>query len=180
MRSLLAMAFIAFPLTVLILLDHVPASTFIALFGVLAGARLLLADALSVSLRVVGCIALGMFCAVAWQQQTFGLIKLYPVLMSLAGAGYGLFTLLHPPSAIERLARATGMSVDAAGQRYTRGVTWMWVGFFVLNAGAAAYTAMATTTSTWALYNGFFSYLIIAALFAAEYLFRGYYRRQQL
>ena len=179
MRKLLAIAFIAFPLTVFFLLDHLPARAFVALFGALAAVRLLLADRLSAAVRWLGCLSLLVFCTLAWWQQALDLLKIYPVAMSLGGAGYGIYTLLYPPSAIERLARATGMTVDTAGERYTRGVTWMWVGFFVVNAGIAGYTTLAATTATWALYNGFFSYLIIALLFAAEYLFRGYSRRQQ-
>ena len=144
MRNLLALAFIAFPLAVLLWLDHLPANAFIALFGLLACVRLLLADPLQVTVRVLGCLGIMVFCALAWHQEQLGVLKIYPVLMSLGGAGYGIYTLLNPPSAIERLARATGMVVDAAGERYTRGVTWLWVTFFLLNAVVAAYTAVAT------------------------------------
>lgn len=177
MRKLLAIAFIAFPLALLLWLDHLPANAFIALFGLLAGARLWLAQ-LTTTVRVLACLGVAVFCALAWQQEALAVLKIYPMLMSLGGASYGIYTLFNPPSAIERLARATGMTVDAAGARYTRGVTWMWVTFFLLNAGVAGYTAIATDTRTWALYNGLFSYLIVAILFAGEYLYRGYYRRQ--
>lgn len=179
MRSLLAMAFIAFPLTVYFLLEHWPARAFVVLFGVLACARLLLTQTVTVPVRLLGSLAIGLFCLIAWHQQALGVVKLYPVLMSLGGAGYGLYTLFYPPSAIERLARAMGMPVDSAGERYTRGVTRLWVGFFILNAGVACYTALATSTAAWSLYNGLISYLIIGVLLGAEYLYRGYYRRQQ-
>ncbi|MFK7914334.1 MAG: hypothetical protein AB8B93_10505 [Pseudomonadales bacterium] len=178
MRNLLAIAFIAFPMALLLWLEHLPANAFVGLFGLLAGARLCLAERLGIRLRTLGCLGIAAFCALAWYQEELGLLKIYPVLMSLGGASYGIYTLINPPSAIERLARATGMTVDATGARYTRGVTWMWVAFFVLNAAVAGYTALATSTSTWALYNGLVSYLIIAVLFAGEYVFRGYYRRQ--
>jgi uncharacterized membrane protein len=56
--------------------------------------------------------------------------------------------------------------------RYTRRVTEVWCAFFVLNAAAAAYTAIYATREAWALYNGVIAYVLMGTLFVAERLLR--------
>ena len=85
---------------------------------------------------------------------------------------------MHPPSAIERISRLQGMQVEGPAVRYTRGLTMVWVMFFVLNGIAAAYTAVAATTGIWMWYNGLVSYLLIGTLIVAEYPVRVLYRKR--
>ena len=66
-----------------------------------------------------------------------------------------------------------------AGVRYTRTVTWVWCGFFAVNAGIALWTALATSLETWALYNGLISYGLMGLLLGGELLVRGPVRRQE-
>lgn len=99
-------------------------------------------------------------------------LKLYPVavngvLLALFGA-----SLAHPPSAVERLARLTRPDLPAAAVVYTRKVTWVWCVFFVFNGGLAAATALWASDAAWALYNGLVAYVLMGALFAAEWLVR--------
>jgi len=42
----------------------------------------------------------------------------------------------------------------------------------------AAFTALATTISWWALYNGLISYLVIFILLVGEWLFRQWYKQR--
>jgi len=56
--------------------------------------------------------------------------------------------------------------------RYTRQVTRIWCAFFAVNALIAAWTALWATREVWALYNGFFAYLAMGALFAGEWILR--------
>ena len=179
MRILLAAAFVVFPLAVYFLPETTPRSALVGMFGALAGVRALMAQQLTQSQRALLLGAIAAFCLLAFSGPDLLVLKTYPLLINLAGAGFGLYTLSHPPSAIERIARATGMTVDAAGSRYTRGVTKLWVVILLLNGLAAAYTALFCSTAVWSLYNGLLSYCLIAVVFAAEYAYRGHYRRRQ-
>lgn len=99
-------------------------------------------------------------------------LKLYPVLVNaLLFLVFGL-SLWRGPPVIERLARLTEPGLPPEGVAYTRHVTEAWCGFFVLNGAAAAATAWWASTEVWALYNGFIAYLLIGAMFTAEWLLR--------
>jgi uncharacterized membrane protein len=55
---------------------------------------------------------------------------------------------------------------------YTRKVTVVWCGFFVVTGTLALATALWSSDKTWALYNGLIAYLLMGALFAGEWLVR--------
>jgi uncharacterized membrane protein len=99
-------------------------------------------------------------------------LKLYPVLVNAVMLTLFAASLYHPPSVIERLARLRHPDLPPSAVAYTRRVTMVWCGFFVLNGALALYTAMFATDAVWALYNGFIAYLLMGALFAAEWLVR--------
>lgn len=178
MRILILAGFAAFPLILYLLRDSLSAATLIGMFAALAGARLLLATKLAARWRLALLAGLAAFTTLALRNDGLQVLMVYPVLLSLAASAWCAWTLRFPPSAIERLARLSGMPVDAAGERYTRGVTWLWLAFFLVNAGIAAWTAWRGDTALWSLYNGLTSYLLVALLFAVEWLFRGFYRRR--
>ncbi|MNJ71634.1 hypothetical protein D3C77_682010 [compost metagenome] len=73
---------------------------------------------------------------------------------------------------VERLARLTDPDLPPAGVRYTRTVTRVWCGFFVLNGTLAAATIWHGDLALWSLYNGLVSYLLMGLLMGAEYLVR--------
>lgn len=99
-------------------------------------------------------------------------LKLYPVLVnSVLLIVFGL-SLLRPPTAIERIARMHEPNLPESGVRYTRRVTEVWCGFFLINGAIALYTALYASEATWALYNGLIAYLLMGVLFAGEYLLR--------
>ena len=106
------------------------------------------------------------------------MVKLYPVwvnVVMLAVFGYSLF---HPPSVVERLARLQEPDLPASGVAYTRQVTKVWCVFFVLNGAAAAFTALYCTDAVWALYNGLIAYVLMGCLMGIEWCVRQQVRRR--
>lgn len=99
-------------------------------------------------------------------------LKLYPVLVSLLFLGVFGISLWRPPSIIERIARASEPHFPDSAIPYTRRVTQVWCGFFLLNGSLALITALWASTAIWALYNGLLSYLLMGCLFAGEWLVR--------
>jgi uncharacterized membrane protein len=101
-----------------------------------------------------------------------GAVRYYPVLVNAALLVVFAASLVSPPSVIERIARLRDPELRPAAVVYTRRVTIVWTVFFVLNGGAAFYTARFATLEAWALYNGLIAYVLIGALFAVELAIR--------
>ena len=116
--------------------------------------------------------------SVALPVLVYGLLRAFPAAMPLKfypvviNAGM-LFTfgssLWRPPTAVERMARLTEPNLPEAAVAYTRQVTRVWCGFFVLNGSLALATALWASPEIWALYNGCIAYLLMGVLFAVEY-----------
>jgi len=100
------------------------------------------------------------------------LLRLYPAAMNLGLLLLFGLSLYAPPSMVERFARLREPLLAPAGVRYTRRVTQLWCGFFVVNGGLAGYTALYSSRQTWSLYNGLIAYLLMGALFSGEWLLR--------
>jgi uncharacterized membrane protein len=81
-------------------------------------------------------------------------------------------SLVHPPSAIERVARLQDPDLPEYAVAYTRRVTQVWCGFFLGNGLVALYTAIHSPLEIWTLYNGLIAYLLMGIVFAAEYAVR--------
>lgn len=99
-------------------------------------------------------------------------LKFYPLVVSvclLLSFGY---SVLFPPTVIERIARLSEPALSDAGIRYTRLVTLVWCGFFFFNSLVVLYSIYRASFEFWALYNGFVSYLLIGGLLGGEYLYR--------
>ena len=105
-------------------------------------------------------------------------VRLYPAFMSTTMLAAFAVTLWRPPSMIERFARMMEPNLPESGVQYTRKVTWVWCGFFLINGAIAVWTALYADWRTWTLYNGLISYIAIAALFAGEMLVRPFFRRR--
>lgn len=129
--------------------------------------------------HVAGALALGAVLAVAIAvTSSETLARLYPVAVNATLLAAFALTLWHPPTMIERIARASGVALDAAGIRYTRNVTRLWCGFFAANGGVALLTALMGSPEAWALYNGLVSYLIAGSIFLGERLVREWVLRR--
>ncbi len=98
-------------------------------------------------------------------------LRLMPVAISLGLLLLFAWSLHHPPSMIERFARAMDPALPDVAVAYTRRVTIVWCGFFLFNAVCAGWTVF-SSRELWLLYNGLLSYVLMGALFAAEWLCR--------
>ncbi|AMP00376.1 putative membrane protein [Collimonas arenae] len=115
--------------------------------------------------------ALLLAAAAIWNNALLPL-KLYPVLVNLGMLAVFSYSLYAPPSVIERMARLTDPALPAYAVAYTRRVTQVWCGFFIVNGLLALYTAGWASEAVWSLYNGVLAYLLMGILFIGEYLVR--------
>lgn len=80
-------------------------------------------------------------------------------------------SLRRGPSVVEQFATAMHDGFPDFLLPYCRKVTWMWCGFFAINAVVGAVLALAASPPIWALYTGVLAYLAVAGLAAGEYVF---------
>lgn len=92
----------------------------------------------------------------------------YPVVINAGLLAFFWSTLRTGPSAIERLARLEEPDLPPEGVAYTRTLTKVWCGFFLLNGLTAATTAAWGDPRLWAWYNGVIAYVLIAVLLLGE------------
>ncbi len=104
-------------------------------------------------------------------------LLLYPVVMNLGFFLLFFYSLITPPTIIEQIARLRDPDLPDAGIRYTRKVTTVWCGFFLLNGFIAAWTAIKSDYELWGLYNGLISYLLMGTIMITEYWIRGKVRK---
>ena len=129
------------------------------------------------AMRLLAAIGL-VLTGVSWLTDNPQGFLYYPVMVNLALLIVFLMSLIRPPSMIESFARLWEPNLPAAGVRYTRKVTILWVLFFLGNGMTALYTVLWADFDVWALYNGLISYLLIGTLLAGEYFFRIYWRKK--
>ena len=131
-----------------------------------------LSEKLSFILSIgVAVIMVGLYWA-----QGDKVLLLYPAVMSLAVAGMFSFTLVYPPSIIERFARLTNPHLSELGIRYTRKITVIWVAFCLVNALISLGTVLVNDRKLWMLYNGCISYILMGLLMGAEYIARLHFK----
>lgn len=168
---------IAYPVIVYFGLDYMDARMIALILILMAVARLFLAKwmngaagAMPQSNWVVAALLL--VGTLALISNSVVLLQYYPVCMNVLMFTLFFTSLLRPPSIIERIARLKTPDLPEAGIAYTRKVTMVWCGFFVINGSMALYTVLGTGMGFWALYNGLISYSLMGLLFAGEYLVR--------
>jgi uncharacterized membrane protein len=99
-------------------------------------------------------------------------LKLYPVLINAVMLGVFGYSLVSPPSMIERFARIKETNLPPEAIVYTRCVTKVWCAFFLVNGTIALITALWASPAVWSLYNGVIAYGLMGLLFGGEYLVR--------
>jgi uncharacterized membrane protein len=122
--------------------------------------------------NVVAAVGVLVLVCFALASNEIGSLKFYPAIVSFALLASFAWSLVHPPTVIERIARISEPDLAPAGVTYTRKITLVWCGFFICNGVLALYTALFTSIETWAFYNGFIAYVLIGSLLAGEYLYR--------
>ena len=113
----------------------------------------------------------------AWSNALLPL-KLYPLLINAVMLSVFAYSLISPPSMIERFARLREPDLPAQAIAYTRRVTQVWCVFFMINGLIALATALWASDAAWSFYNGFIAYLLMGLLFCAEYLVRSRFKRK--
>jgi uncharacterized membrane protein len=111
-----------------------------------------------------------------WINQLDALL-FYPVLVNALMLLIFGWSLYSPPSLVERIARLQHPDLPPEGVIYTRRVTQIWCGFFIVNGALAAATAFWCSLEVWSLYNGLIAYMLMGLLFAGEFLVRKKYVR---
>lgn len=176
-KVLLSIAFALYPLLVYLFIDTVGPAAIVSILAVLLFARLALLQGRSLYL-LYSAAGIATFCALAYLNEDLTVLKLYPVIVSVGLGSLCVYTLVYPPSAIERLMNAIGTEISPPAIRYARNLTGIWTLFFVFNSIVAGYTALIAPTSTWALYNGVISYVLIGLLVVLEYPVRRLYKKR--
>ncbi|EJI7423321.1 hypothetical protein ACJG0S_001157 [Escherichia coli] len=111
-------------------------------------------------------------CVASFMLKTHQLLLFYPVVVNavmLAVFGGSLWSAMP---IVERLARLQEPDLPEKGVRYTRHVTQIWGGFFIINGGIALFTALYADMSLWTAWNGMIAYLLMGTLMAGEWLLR--------
>ncbi|WP_323002652.1 hypothetical protein [Denitromonas sp.] len=166
--------FAATPVAIYLALAHFEPRQVIPLLLVLVGLRLLSGGqrAARGSQRWLLAGALLTLAALVAISNSEAVLRLYPVLVNLAMLALFAHSLVQPPTVIERIARLHQPDLPPAGVAYTRKVTQLWCGFFIVNGAIAAYTAVLASRETWVWYNGGIAYALMGLLFAGEWLYR--------
>lgn len=161
----------AYPLIVYFSLGHIEPRYLALLLLVLAGLRWLAGGTQAVQARWVALAAVLLAASTALLNMSLPL-KLYPVLVNVVLLVVFGLSLVRGPNVAERLARLQEPDLDPRVVTYTRRVTQVWCGFFVLNGSLALATALWASEAVWALYNGLIAYGLIGALMGGEWLVR--------
>lgn len=123
--------------------------------------------------------AIALICLLAIVRQDPLYIKFYPAVMNLSVGLIFAYSLTLEKTIIERFAQRFKPEKAAQPQvkRYLRKLTIAWSVLLIANALVAAYTALYSSAEFWALYNCVISYLIMAAFFVLELVFRYFYHQ---
>jgi uncharacterized membrane protein len=112
------------------------------------------------------------YCGFAIWSNELLTLRFYPAIANAAMLLLFSWTLLSPPSLIERIARIQHPDLPPEGIVYTRRVTQVWCAFFIVNGSIAFATALWGSFELWSLYNGLIAYLLMGILFVGEYIIR--------
>ncbi|WP_202304779.1 COG4648 family protein [Dryocola clanedunensis] len=106
------------------------------------------------------------------------LLMWYPVVVNVVMLALFGGSLLSRMPLVERLARWREGELSPAAVSYTRRVTQVWCGFFIINGTVAVWTCLHGNLHLWTLWNGMLSYLLMGLLFAVEWLVRQRVKRR--
>lgn len=167
----LLIAGIAYPFAVYFSLEHLRTAWLALPLALLWLARTIWVPASQPGGRTLPAIAV-VFCAVIAIVDSAAWLRAYPVLINaLLLAVFGT-SLRRGPPIIERIARLRHPDLPPEGIRYTRRVTQVWAGFFLINGTIAAALALWGPWHWWTAYNGGISYVMMGLLMVGEWFFR--------
>ena len=120
----------------------------------------------------LGALALAAYFTATTLLDNKNALTLYPLIINATLLIAFTASLIHPPSAIERLARLQHPDLPPEGVAYTRRVTQIWCGFFALNGSLAALLVLLEQYRWWALYTGIIAYILMGILMGGEFAYR--------
>lgn len=176
-----ALVLLAYPFTVYFGLQYFSLSTISAVLGIIFIVRIisskntrfkalkniaLLTGAVGITLAILG---------VLFKQHNW--LTFYPVIVNLVMFSVFAFSLKQQQNIIECFARTQDPNLPEEAIAYTRKVTKLWCGFFVINGTIALITCF-MSLKIWTLYNGFISYILIGTLMGTEWLVRQWIKRK--
>ncbi len=171
-QAILPLVGIAYPFVILFGLRHFPAYALGALLVLIIVARHIWTDRKKTifenAVFAAGLVTVGGLILI---DDALALL-MYPLIMNLGFAAIFTHSILYPPSIIEKIARLHEPNLNEKGVMYTRRVTQVWIGFFIVNGGISACIALSRDMQLWTLYNGFISYVLMGVLFAGEFIIR--------
>lgn len=171
--KLLAVAGLAYPFVVYATVGRLPGRALVLAGLVLVAARMVALRRLPALSGWMGPLAAGAVAlAVLALTDPPWAARAYPVVMSLAGAAAFGVSLPRGPSLVERMALLVEPALDARGRRYTWWVSALWTCVLTGNAAVAAWLGAFGSLEAWTLWNGLLSYLLMGAVFGAEWLVR--------
>lgn len=94
------------------------------------------------------------------------------VIPAFAAAAFGVTLRRGSEPAISRIARLERGPLPPDLARYTRALTWIWTALLLAIAVVALVLARFASLAAWSLFTNILSYLLMAALFLGEYLYR--------
>ncbi|MBQ0003280.1 MAG: AMP-binding protein [Treponema sp.] len=112
-------------------------------------------------------------------------LKLYPIVVCMTMLFVFGITLFNKPNIIFRFATLQDKSIKGSVnakriEKYCLKVTYIWCIFFILNSGAAAFTAIFCSDKIWTLYNCGISYGIMGLIFAVEFIIRSFVNKKMI
>ena len=172
----LSCIFLLYPFAVYFLLDHTSTRSFgLLLLFILAGRYYFIKDKLSVKQQLLLLALAVLFFLLLFLMNSIIVLKLYPVLINLGLLFVFIWSVIYPPTIIERIARLQQPNLSTKAIAYTRNVTLVWSGFFFINLTISALLALFGSFKAWTLYVGLISYLLIFTLMGLELLYRHLY-----
>lgn len=117
------------------------------------------------ALALAGCATLALI-------NSESALRAYPVMVNVLMLMTFGISLVHGRPVIEQLARLRHPDLPPEGVNYTRRVTQVWCGFFLINGLVATLLGLWASWQVWTWYNGVISYVLMGILFAGEWLLR--------
>jgi uncharacterized membrane protein len=96
-----------------------------------------------------------------------------PILINLALAWvFGRTLVRGRTPLIARFAIMEQGTLSAELETYTRALTWLWMLLFIAAAAASLALALSGHRDAWSLFTNFLNYVLVAALFLGEFVYR--------
>jgi uncharacterized membrane protein len=160
--------------------DSVPSATYVAVILAVLGLRLAISNTGKDGPLIFPLVlaAVGIFILAVFDVEIA--VRAYPALVAIGFGALFAYSLVWPPTLIERLARLKEPGLAPGGAAYCRRLTVVWAIFCVCNAAISAATAVWGSIEVWSLWTGLLSYIAIGILFFGEFALRSALRRGQV